>query len=209
MRTWLTLWFQSLLGGFCSLAVTVIIPGYRSIAGSWCKFTIFFIGGDFLALLASPSEIPHVLCHAGDAASGIWPEITPELREQDWTFNVQDLHMKNVTISKHILWVKMEDRVPLPQVASRPYVCKIYLLLAILGIPPASAIMSNHSINAAGPQPRHRDNHLHNYSRDPSLTADEDIKRRKMQKKKPDRLSNRKSNYLTNHTYYRPSSLQQ
>lgn len=42
MRTrWLTLWFQSLLGGFCSLAVTIINPGYRSIAGSWYKFTMF------------------------------------------------------------------------------------------------------------------------------------------------------------------------
>lgn len=30
-----------------------------------------------------------------------------------------------------------------------------------------------------------------------------------MQKKKPDRLCNRKSNYLTNHTYYRHTILQQ
>lgn len=44
----------------------------------------------------------------------------------------------------------MEDRVPLLQVASKPYVWEIYLLLAILGIPLASAIMSDHSSSAQG-----------------------------------------------------------
>lgn len=70
----------------------------------------------------------------------------------------------------------MKGRVPLPQVASGPYVCEISLLLAILGTLPASAIMSDHSSNAAGPQPRYWDNYLHNCSRDPSLTDDEDMK---------------------------------
>jgi hypothetical protein len=77
----------------------------------------------------------------------------------------------------------MEDSVPLPQVTSRPSVCEIYLLLSIPDSHPASAVMRDYSRNSVWPQPGHRDNHLHNYCRNPSLRDDEDVTKKKIQEK--------------------------
>lgn len=69
----------------------------------------------------------------------------------------------------------MEDSIPLSQVASRPSVCEIYLLLSIPDSHPASATMRDDSRNSVWPYPRHQDNRLHNYCRNHSLKDNEDM----------------------------------
>lgn len=72
------------------------------------------------------------------------------------------MHQKCLGPKACFMRVKMEDIVPLPQVANRPYVWEIYLCPGIPGPPPASELRGSHQEGSAR-QPSHGYNRACNY----------------------------------------------
>lgn len=130
-----------------------------------------------------PCALAHIIYHAGNIGSGIWPKITPVKRTRLNFQCPRFMHQKCLGPKTCFVRVKMGDTVPLPQEANRPSVCEICVPTGIRAvgeplrwgaIPPGYSMALAHSVTAI----------TCNYSGDSGLT---DWKKKKGKKRKSSR----------------------